>query len=139
MLLIQNTVQTATADAFPFIGPVPKRDGHFIAAGFAGHGMSLGFTPETWARANRQTGMPRILLSTAHIAPLVLDSLGVAYSQPQLAATYPPLPHPFHCTPERIEKLQDTDVTAIYETYKKSCEDSARKPFCNITTLQAKF
>lgn len=31
-------VQTETADSFPFVGPVPHREGHFIAAGFAGHG-----------------------------------------------------------------------------------------------------
>lgn len=31
-------VETESADSFPFIGPVPSREGHFIAAGFAGHG-----------------------------------------------------------------------------------------------------
>lgn len=31
-------VETSSADGFPFVGPVPTRAGHFIAAGFAGHG-----------------------------------------------------------------------------------------------------
>ena len=33
-----NTVETDSADMFPFIGRVPRRSGHWIAAGFAGHG-----------------------------------------------------------------------------------------------------
>ncbi|KAF3034413.1 hypothetical protein E8E12_005655 [Didymella heteroderae] len=106
-------VQTSSADAFPFVGPVPNRAGHYIAAGFAGHGM------------------PRILLSAAHIAPLVLESLGLEYSQPSLASAFPPLPRPFHATAERIERLQSTDVAAIAEQYKKGCEESAKKPFCD--------
>ena len=106
-------VQTSSADGFPFVGSVPNRDGHYIAAGFAGHGM------------------PRILLSAAHIAPLVLESLAVDHSPPELVAAYPPLPKPFHASAERIENLQSTDVAAIAEQYKKGCEESAKKPFCD--------
>ncbi|KAF3042582.1 hypothetical protein E8E11_002494 [Didymella keratinophila] len=106
-------VQTSSADGFPFVGSVPDRDGHFIAAGFAGHGM------------------PRILLSAARIAPLVLESLGIEFSPPSLVSAYPPLPKPFHATAERIEGLQNTDVTVIAEQYKKGCEESAKKPFCD--------
>ena len=107
------SVQTSSADAFPFVGPVPNRDGHYIAAGFAGHGM------------------PRILLSAAHIAPLVLRSLGLEFKCPSLTANYPPLPAPFRATAGRIERLQSTDVAAIAEQYKRGCEESARKPFCD--------
>lgn len=106
-------MQTSSADAFPFVGPVPNRDGHYIAAGFAGHGM------------------PRVLLSAAHIVPLVLQSLDIEFSPPSLTSNYPSLPAPFHATAERIERLQSTDVTAIAEQYKKGCAESARKPFCD--------
>lgn len=108
-----TAVQTWSADEFPFVGPVPNRDGHYIAAGFSGHGM------------------PRILLSAAHMAPLVLESLGLEHSQPLLASAYPPLPEPFRTTAERIERLQSTDVAAVAEQYKKGCEESAKKPFCD--------
>ncbi|KAF1938601.1 DAO-domain-containing protein [Clathrospora elynae] len=114
-------VQSETADAFPFVGPVPNRNGHYIAAGFAGHGM------------------PRVLLSAAHITPLVLESLGVEYDQPPLAAPFPPLPQPFRATAERIERLQNTDTAAIAESYKQSCEESANKPFCNTARSISKI
>lgn len=42
----QITVETSSADGFPFVGPVPNRAGHFIAAGFAGHGTHLMLTTE---------------------------------------------------------------------------------------------
>jgi hypothetical protein len=35
------TVETNSADMFPFIGSVPNRAGHSIAAGFAGHGKDI--------------------------------------------------------------------------------------------------
>lgn len=114
-------MQTSSADAFPFVGPVPHRDGHYMAAGFAGHGM------------------PRILPSAAHIAPLVLESLGIEYSQPRLTSAYPPLPQPFHATAERIQRLQRTDVATIAEQYKKGCEESAKKPFCDPGRPVSKF
>jgi len=114
-------VETWSADAFPFVGPVPNRPGHYIAAGFAGHGM------------------PRILLSAAHITPLVLESLGVDYRAPLLVASYPPLPRPFHATPERIERLQDTNTAAMVACCKQRCAASAEKPFCNIArTMMAR-
>lgn len=102
-----------TADAFPFVGPAPSRDGHFIAAGFGGHGM------------------PRILLSTAHLTPLVLDSLGVKWTAPSLVASYPPLPRPFLVTGKRVEALQDVDTKAEYEADLKDNEECAKKPYCN--------
>jgi len=119
--LIASVVETWSADAFPFVGPVPNRPGHYIAAGFAGHGM------------------PRILLSAAHITPLVLESLGVDYRAPLLVASYPPLPRPFHATPERIERLQDTNTAAMVACCKQRCAASAEKPFCNIArTMMAR-
>jgi hypothetical protein len=38
-----HTVETNSADMFPFIGSVPNRAGHFIAAGFAGHGRDFSY------------------------------------------------------------------------------------------------
>ncbi|KAG4426902.1 hypothetical protein IFR05_017615, partial [Cadophora sp. M221] len=50
--------------------------------------------------------MPRILLSAAHIAPLILHSLGVEYTTPALVTPYPSLPRPFKVTRERVEMLK---------------------------------
>lgn len=80
--------------------------------------------------------MPRILLSSASLAPLVLDALGLQYSPPQLAASYPALPQPFHVTENRIAKLQDTDPEKILADYRVQCEASAQKPFCNIDRVK---
>lgn len=33
-------VESSSIDAFPFVGNVPNREGHFVAAGFSGHGIS---------------------------------------------------------------------------------------------------
>jgi hypothetical protein len=74
--------------------------------------------------------MPRILLSTAHIVPEVLDSLGFDHQQPALAAPYPPLPKPFLVTKERVEGLQGTDLAARAEAHRESCKKSSKKPFC---------
>lgn len=38
IVLMFCSVETESADSFPFVGAVPHRDGHFIAAGFVGHG-----------------------------------------------------------------------------------------------------
>lgn len=78
--------------------------------------------------------MPRILGSTAHISPLILDSLQMRYSMPSMADIFPPLPQPFRATPERVECLvKSADVTLVekVEANRKSCQESAAKPFCN--------
>lgn len=75
--------------------------------------------------------MPRILLSAAHIAPLVLDSLGAKFTPPALVAPYPPLPRPFHITTERIQRLQKVDAKAKFEADVKNLLESAEEPFCN--------
>ena len=31
-------VESMSIDGFPFVGGLPNRDGHFVAAGFTGHG-----------------------------------------------------------------------------------------------------
>jgi glycine/D-amino acid oxidase-like deaminating enzyme len=36
-----TAVQTASADDFPFVGPIPGRKNQFINAGFAGHGTFM--------------------------------------------------------------------------------------------------
>lgn len=106
-------VESDSADAFPFVGAVPDRPGHIVAAGFNGHGM------------------PRILLSTAHITPLVLTELGIKWTAPKLVEKYPPLPEPFVATAERIKALQTADAKASYESSVKGHQESAKKPFCN--------
>ncbi|KAF9881472.1 FAD dependent oxidoreductase [Colletotrichum karsti] len=106
-------VDSMSIDSFPFVGAIPARDGHFVAAGFSGHGM------------------PRILLSTAHITPLILDSLGAKYSAPAMVAPFPPLPEPFHASAERVSSLQKVDAAAKFAEYAKSSLESAKKPFCN--------
>jgi hypothetical protein len=73
--------------------------------------------------------MPRILLSTAHITPLILTSLDIE-TTPPLVAPYPPLPSPFHTTVNRVERLQRIDAAAQYETNVKISLESAKKPFC---------
>ncbi|KAL6159500.1 hypothetical protein ACJBU6_01939 [Exserohilum turcicum] len=105
-------------DGFPFVGPLPSHPGQFINAGFNGHGM------------------PRILLSSAHIAPLALDAIGFVFRQPRLAASYPNLPEPFRVTPERVAKLQGADIEAMFTAYREQCETSAKKPFCNIDRVK---
>lgn len=75
--------------------------------------------------------MPRILLSTAHIAPLVLNDLSFTHSPPALVAPYPPIPKPFQVTAERISSLQTVDSVAFFERISKDCLESAKKPFCN--------
>jgi hypothetical protein len=114
---------------------VPKRPGHYIAAGFAGHGKHTLLLRITTQLTNK--GMPRVLGSAAHITPLILESLGVEYSQPLIAASFPPLPQPFHATAERIERLQDTNVAGMVEEYNLRCKESAKKPFCNTARVVA--
>lgn len=106
-------VESDSIDSFPFVGAVPDRPGHIVAAGFNGHGM------------------PRILLSTAYIIPLVLTELGVKWTAPKLVEKYPPLPEPFVATAERIKALQTADANAGYVASVKGHEESAKKPFCN--------
>lgn len=106
-------VESDSADAFPFVGDVPGRPGHVVAAGFNGHGM------------------PRILLSAAHVAPLVLAGLGVAWTAPGLVRGYPPLPGPFVVTAARVEALRGVDAGIAYDACVKGHEDSVKKPFCN--------
>ncbi|KAM3420079.1 hypothetical protein BST61_g3384 [Cercospora zeina] len=98
-------VIAGSIDSFPFVGPVPGREGQFMAAGFAGHGM------------------PRILGATAHITPLVLDYLKSDLKMPSMAKIFPPLPAPFHATPERVERLvQTADVEAKLKAYRENCK-----------------
>lgn len=87
-----------TADAFPFVGRLPDPEGtgqgQYVAAGFNGHGM------------------PRILLSTAHLVGVVLQDMGVPHRSPTCTLSYPSLPQPFHITPSRLERLRKIDLEA---------------------------
>lgn len=106
-------VESTSIDAFPFVGPAPGHSGQFVAAGFNGHGM------------------PRILLSTAHITPLILEELRIKWTAPALVAVYPPLPEPFVVTEERIKQFTEADAKKNYEDSVRTHEASATKPFCN--------
>ena len=123
------TVTASSVDMFPFVGAVPNKDGHWMAAGFVGHGRHYDLFSNMCVRLTA-AGMPRILLSTAHIIPGVLDSLGFEHQQPALVAPYPPLPKPFVVTAERVQRLQNTDLDAKAQAYKESCKESSQKTFC---------
>lgn len=114
---------------FPFVGAVPNKEGHWMAAGFVGHGKHYGIFNNRCVRLT-DAGMPRILLSTAHIIPRLLDFLSFEYQQPALVTPYPPLPKPFVVTAERVERLQNTDLDAKAQAYRESCKESSQKPFC---------
>jgi len=83
--------------------------------------------------------MPRILLSTAHITPLILESLRVDYTSPALVEPYPTLPKPFHVTEERIQRLLKVDGEEKYEAGIKGHLESAKKSFCFDVRSLAKF
>jgi hypothetical protein len=51
--------------------------------------------------------MPRILLCSAYLAPLILESLGQKVEVPEHHKAYPPLPVPFKITQERLEKCRE--------------------------------
>lgn len=76
-------------------------------------------------------GMPRVLLCAAHVSTLVLDALDLDYTKPEGAANLP-LPSPYLASPERVDKLQSTDLEAFREGYAAKCKASSVKPFCNI-------
>lgn len=111
---VWSGVYSTSIDSFPFVGPVPAHEGHYIAAGFAGHGM------------------PRILGSTAHLVPLLLDGLGIASSAPSTAKIFPPLPTPFLATAERIADLRSRSVQAHQQMSIDEALKSAKKPFCAV-------
>lgn len=74
--------------------------------------------------------MPRILLSTAHITPLVLTDLGIPHTTPEIVADIPPLPKPFYITQQRLDTLKGTDMEAYWDAQMRDCADSAQKEFC---------
>lgn len=74
--------------------------------------------------------MPRILGSTAHLVPLVLESTGVEYTIPEIASTFPVLPAPFLVTAERVQRLRELDVEVKVEAHRRMCGESAKKEFC---------
>ncbi|PVH78497.1 FAD dependent oxidoreductase superfamily [Cadophora sp. DSE1049] len=108
-------VTSSSIDNFPFVGAIPDQPGHFIAAGYTGHGM------------------PRILLSAAHTTPLILESLGVKFTPPSLVEPYPKLPGPYEITKERMDRLQNVDAGLKLENSVKKAEESAKKDFCNTS------
>jgi hypothetical protein len=77
----------------------------------------------------KQQGMPRILLSTAHIAPLILQSIGVIHTMPDEVATYPPLPQPFHATAARCDRLRTVDANIGFDAEIATGLESSKKVF----------
>lgn len=73
--------------------------------------------------------MPRILLSTAHLAPSILDSIGVEHSTPSMIANVPPLPAPYVLDAKRLEKLKNESVEAYYQRDIDAAASSAKKDF----------
>ncbi|WVQ66804.1 uncharacterized protein L199_004995 [Kwoniella botswanensis] len=73
--------------------------------------------------------MPRILGSTAHLAPLVLKELGIDYNTPEAAAVFPPLPDPFYATEQRIDSLQSVDAIKKFQDDVNDNLASSKKPF----------
>lgn len=94
---------------------------------------SIGSTFPSKLTSMTISGMPRILLSTAHITPSILDDLKVKYTSPSLVASYPSLPKPFVATAERISQLQKVDVAAHFKDFATDSLESAKKSFCNDT------
>jgi hypothetical protein len=75
--------------------------------------------------------MPRILLSTAHLVPLVLASIDQEHTAPALVEHYPPLPKPFTVTEERMQKVKESvDLKKEMELYVGRNRQSAEKTFC---------
>ncbi|WVQ86207.1 hypothetical protein IAT38_008375 [Cryptococcus sp. DSM 104549] len=104
-------IMSSSIDAFPFVGPVPSKSGHYVAAGFTGHGM------------------PRILGSTAHLIPTILSDLGIPHTTPNVAATFPQLPEPFAVTAERVAKYQEVDAEAKLKAAREESLESSKKAF----------
>ena len=70
-------------------------------------------------------GMPRILLCSAYLAPLILQSLGEKVEVPEHHKAYPPLPEPYKITQERLERCRElsTDwMISDLEIEEKSAE-----------------
>ncbi|XP_014550225.1 hypothetical protein COCVIDRAFT_43181 [Bipolaris victoriae FI3] len=107
-------IQGESVDGFPFVGSVPGHEHQFINAAFTGHGM------------------PRVLLASAHVAPLVLDAIGFQHTPPHLAAPYPALPEPFRVTKDRINMLlAENKWEEKVKSFNTSCEASATKSCCD--------
>lgn len=73
--------------------------------------------------------MPRILLSTYHIVPLVLQDLGMVNRVPEFAHDYPPLPQPFHSTRARLERVRKQDLAARWDREVQDGLTSSKKVF----------
>ena len=68
--------------------------------------------------------MPRILLSAAYIAPLVLESLGLPVETPECAQAFPPLPEPFKLTAQRLSKVGDPNAKRYIPPVASSVDDA---------------
>ena len=106
------TVYGTSVDSYPFVGAVPHKPAHFMAAGFTGHGM------------------PRILLSTAWLIPHVLDSLDIPHTTPQAVKGMPEIPAPFHITPQRMQGLKGFDLEKYFRENVAESKASAHKEWC---------
>jgi hypothetical protein len=79
--------------------------------------------------------MPRILLSTAHLVPQVLEHLAIPYSTPGLLKDVPALPTPFDLTQERLDKLKEFDLEAYFDADVQAGLASSTKSFIKTKPL----
>jgi hypothetical protein len=70
--------------------------------------------------------MPRILLTTANLAPLVLDQLGIKHHEPASLANAPPLPEPF----KLIEELKKVNVAKLKSDSRAASLRGAKLEVC---------
>lgn len=73
--------------------------------------------------------MPRILLSTCHIVPVILQDLQIKQSPPPCTLEYPPLPQPFHATRSRLERLRKLDLHGKLQAELEAGLASSKKVF----------
>ena len=73
--------------------------------------------------------MPRILLSTAHLVPSILDSLDMAHQTPSIISDIPDLPSPFFLSQDRLDRLKDESVEAYHQRDIDASLASAKKGF----------
>jgi len=74
-------------------------------------------------------GMPRILLSTAHLVPSILDAVGLDHQVPRIIEGTPPLPAPYVLNPERLLAVKAESVGAYFQRNMEDAMRSAAKDF----------
>lgn len=87
-------VTASSVDMFPFVGPVPKREGHWMAAGFVGHGELLSLH-SLMLKTNAYRNATHTSLNSPHhsgsscVARLRVQAACTGRSIPAIAKTFP--------------------------------------------------